>query len=147
MLKKIKDYDNYFIDENGNVYSNHKGNLTTKSFFYSYNGYKRVTLWKNGKQKKFFVHRLVAECFVENKNNYDTVDHIDGNKINNNYKNLRWLTREKNSALPKANLSKEQVEYIKKNYVRGNGLKLSEMFDCDLSMIVKIANGKTYKWI
>lgn len=56
-------------------------------------GYLRVALC-NGKQHKYVhVHRLVAEAFVPNPNGYDTVDHIDGNKLNNNADNLQWLSR------------------------------------------------------
>lgn len=61
--------------------------------FVSNRGYQRVALCK-GKQQKFaHVHRLVAEAFVPNPNGYDTVDHIDGNKLNNNADNLQWLSR------------------------------------------------------
>jgi hypothetical protein len=147
MLKKLKDYNCYFVDENGNVYSNYKGDLVIKSSFFSHNGYKRVKLWQKGKSKNFFVHRLFAEYFVDNPNNYDSVDHIDRNILNNNYKNLRWMTHSANSGLSHAKLTKEEVEYIKSNYRRGNGQKLSKMFNCDLSVVVKIAKGKAYNWI
>ena len=64
--------------------------------FISNRGYQRVTLCKDGKSKIFHVHRLVAEAFVPNPNGYDTVDHIDGNKLNNNADNLQWLSRGSN---------------------------------------------------
>jgi hypothetical protein len=43
------------------------------------------------------VHRLVALAFVPNLSEYETVDHIDGNKENNHYTNLQWLTRSENT--------------------------------------------------
>lgn len=64
--------------------------------FISNRGYQRVALCKDGKNKTVHVHRLVAEAFVPNPNGYDTVDHIDGNKLNNNADNLQWLSRGEN---------------------------------------------------
>ena len=54
------------------------------------NGYLQVDFKADGKKFKKYVHRLVAECFIDNTYNYDTVDHIDGNKENNNVDNLQW---------------------------------------------------------
>lgn len=46
-------------------------------------GYLRVTLCKNGVQKNFSVHRVVAEAFISNPNNYPVINHKDENKTNN----------------------------------------------------------------
>ena len=90
---------------------------------------------------------MVAEAFIPNPNDYESVDHIDCDILNNNFKNLRWCTKEFNSARNKAKLTKEQVEYIKANYKRGKGTEISKMLNCDLSMIVKISKGKAYTWL
>lgn len=50
-------------------------------------GYLRV----NAGYKSHFVHRLVARCFVDNPNSYCMVDHLDGNRHNNDMTNLRWV--------------------------------------------------------
>ena len=50
----------------------------------------------NGKQKRFSLHRLVAEAFVPNPNNYNEIDHIDRNPENNRADNLRWVTHVEN---------------------------------------------------
>lgn len=55
-------------------------------------GYGRVLLRKDGKNKEFLVHRLIAEAFVPNPSKLETVDHIDGDKLNNKSENLQWLT-------------------------------------------------------
>lgn len=56
-------------------------------------GYLEVRLTnKRGKSKNFLVHRLVAEAFIENNDNKQTVNHIDGNKLNNEVSNLEWAT-------------------------------------------------------
>lgn len=57
-------------------------------------GYYRVGLFIDGKKISKFVHRLVAQHFVPNPdpNNFDVVNHIDGNRTNNCYLNLQWCT-------------------------------------------------------
>lgn len=59
-------------------------------------GYQRVSLSKQGEIKRFLVHRLVAEAYIPNPNNYDTVDHIDGCPTHNYIKNLQWMTLKDN---------------------------------------------------
>lgn len=59
-------------------------------------GYKRVTLSNNKNDKNYYVHRLVAEAFIENPNNYKYVNHKDENKQNNNVNNLEWCSFEYN---------------------------------------------------
>ena len=54
------------------------------------NGYKRVSLWLNGKEKTRLVHRLVAEAFIENQSNLPLINHKDTNPSNNEYTNLEW---------------------------------------------------------
>lgn len=53
-------------------------------------GYEIATLWVDGKQLTRKIHRLVAIAFIENPNNLETVNHIDGIKLNNNVNNLEW---------------------------------------------------------
>lgn len=50
---------------------------------------------KNIDRTKFQVHMLVALTFLENPNKYKYVNHIDGNKLNNNVENLQWCEHDK----------------------------------------------------
>lgn len=90
MKKLIKDYENYWIYDTGEVY-----NENTKQFLkgsIGEHGYRYYRLSKNNKKKMFYSHRLVAEAFLDNPNNLPVVNHIDGNKLNNNLNNLEWVS-------------------------------------------------------
>lgn len=54
------------------------------------NNYVDVVLTKNGKQKRFKVHRLVATAFIPNPNNLPQINHKDCNPLNNRIDNLEW---------------------------------------------------------
>ena len=60
------------------------------------NGYQQVCLCKNGKRKMFQVHRLVANAFIPNPNNYAEINHKDECKTNNHVSNLEWCNRKYN---------------------------------------------------
>lgn len=59
--------------------------------------YLAVCLYKNSRQQLKKIHRLVAEAFVPNPNNYPIVNHKDENKTNNNAENLEWCTSKYNT--------------------------------------------------
>ena len=61
------------------------------------NGYKVVSLNKNSRGKNKYIHRLVAESFIPNPNNYKYINHKDENKANNKVDNLEWCTAEYNN--------------------------------------------------
>lgn len=60
-------------------------------------GYLNVGLSKDSITTKYNVHRLVAEAFIPNPENKATVNHKDGNKLNNNINNLEWNTYTENN--------------------------------------------------
>lgn len=93
MKEFLKDY---FITEDGEVFSG-KSNIFMKKQTDRY-GYYCITIsLGNRKTKKYMIHRLVAQHYVENKFNKKCVNHIDGNKKNNNYSNLEWCTIKENN--------------------------------------------------
>ncbi len=60
-------------------------------------GYLQVKLKKNGKNYYKRVHRLIAEHFIPNPNGLPQVNHIDGDKTNNNINNLEWTNNKTNT--------------------------------------------------
>lgn len=59
-------------------------------------GYLRVKLTKDNKSKRFMLHRIIAEAFIENPLKKRCVNHIDHNKKNNSIENLEWCTHSEN---------------------------------------------------
>lgn len=103
IFKIITDYENYVVSNTGDVirleYRDKKGaNRPFKLLKPNINedGYASTTLRNDGGKKAFRIHRLVAREFIPNPENKETVNHIDGNKLNNRVENLEWNTREEN---------------------------------------------------
>lgn len=96
--KEIKGLPFYMISSHGRVRSTHKGKDFIMKLVNHYKGYKMVFLYgPEFKNKKFFVHRLVAEAFIDNPERKPFVNHIDCNKTNNFLSNLEWMTEQENT--------------------------------------------------
>jgi hypothetical protein len=93
--KKINGYDDYSIDEYGNVYSYKSRRYVSQQKHKD--GYFYVGLCKDGKRKQFAVHRLVATHFIENESGLPQVNHKDENKENNEVVNLEWCDERYNT--------------------------------------------------
>lgn len=91
----IPDFENYQISNDGIVQNVKTGRCL--SYETDKDGYFRVQLCKNNKKFKRFVHRLVAQTFIENPESLPIVDHIDRDKQNNHVSNLRWTSHSGNS--------------------------------------------------
>lgn len=98
--KPIKNYEGLYSASNtGKIKSlhyKHKNMEKTLNLSKQSCGYLKVELYKNGKSKIYYVHRLIAETFIQNPDNLPQVNHIDGNKLNNNVNNLEWVTASQN---------------------------------------------------
>ena len=86
----------YGIDTDGNIFS-YKSNKYLKSFKTGSDlKYLKVSLCINGIPKNYYIHRLVAQTFIPNPNNYEQINHKDENSFNNNVNNLEWCTAKYN---------------------------------------------------
>lgn len=96
-----KDYGNYLISDNGDIYSKKRQAKGKNGSTRTIGGrsikktldketYHKVDL--DGKTTR--IHLLVAQLFIPNPNNYKHVIHIDGNKTNNSSLNLKWISKE-----------------------------------------------------
>lgn len=101
-MEQIKGFENYGITSCGKVWSFYKNKFLTQ--FKDRDGYLRVNLYKENKLYQKGIHRLVAEAYIQNPENLETVDHIDGDKSHNYIKNLQWMTSRDN--VVKANAQK-----------------------------------------
>ncbi len=91
---EIKKYPNYRIYNNGQIYSE-KSKIYLKPSIT--NGYYRICLYNNNNKQYYNIHTLVAQYFCENPDNKPIVNHQDGNKLNNHYTNLEWVTYTENT--------------------------------------------------
>jgi len=140
-----------------------KGNLNLKEKILkqglSSNGYLSVSFTMCSKQKTFNIHRLVAKIFIKNELNKKDVNHIDGNKFNNNVSNLEWSTRSENlihayliglkergEKHPNAKLTEKQVLQIRS--IKGiSHEKIAVNYNVSRKCISKILNRETWKHI
>lgn len=100
--RDVKGYEGiYMVSNLGNLKRKHKEEWVKKSFVIDKaTGYNRVTLYKNGVSKIKYIHRLVAESFIDNPDNKSEVDHINTIRTDNRVENLRWATRKENRNNP-----------------------------------------------
>lgn len=95
IYRDVKGYEGiYQVSNLGNVKSV-RNNKILKQTNHRY-GYKLVSVSVGGKHKELTVHRLVAQAFIPNESKLRDVNHIDGNKTNNNVENLEWVSHSDN---------------------------------------------------
>lgn len=155
--KDIKGYEGiYLVSDKGNI--KRKGINKNRKFNISRCGYAMVTLYKNGIVKNILVHRIVAQAFLPNFNNLPQVNHIDGNKLNNNIENLEWCTAKDNILHTYKELNRigkspmkgkfgsknPKAKKVKQFDLNGNLIKIWES-QIEARKTLKIANGDISK--
>ena len=95
--QQIDGYPDYQISNLGRVKSFKWGKEKILNPFTNSHGYKNIRLSLNGVSKVSKVHRLVALAFIPNPENHRIINHIDGDKCNNNVANLQWTTPSENT--------------------------------------------------
>ena len=164
-VKIVPGYENYECDIFGNVWSlnyNRTGERRKLKPAIDRFGYLYINLWKNGKQKTFKIHRLIMLSFVGESELQ--VNHIDGNKKNNNFLNLEYCTAlenirhahrtglacSKGESHGKSKLNKQQVIEIKTellNYKRGMFAALGRKYKVHSETISGIKRGRIWSHV
>ena len=154
-------FEDYSVSNYGRVYSKRRDKFL--KLCVNSSNYKKCVL----KGKNLYVHRLVAQAFIDNPNNLEEVNHKDGNKWNNNVDNLEWVSKSENAKhafdLGLRNISgytrykvaqsghifsQMDIDSIFEMYAGGMSKKeIAQKMGCYDSAICNILNGKTYNQI
>jgi hypothetical protein len=156
----------YSVTRDGCVFSHFHGRKTMLKPLKNRGGYLFVNLFiSNDKYQNRRIHRLVAEIFLKNPQNKETVNHIDGDKTNNKISNLEWNTMQENmkhaistglikvrpgELNPMAKLTTLQVAQIRcllgrRKLYRINQADISKMFNVSVGAISRINTNRAWK--
>lgn len=91
---KIDGFENYEVSNLGKVRNMKNGRILKPKL--QKNGYLTYCLSENNKQKRLYLHRIIAIAFIDNPDEKPCVNHIDENKLNNDLSNLEWCTAREN---------------------------------------------------
>lgn len=156
MLVEIKGFPGYSVNKLGQVFSGKSGKFLKPQRSSQYD-YRKVALRKDGVTYQKLVHKLVIETFTPKPIGIKLeVNHIDGDKTNNNLKNLEYVTHRQNAKKAsdmglhksgenshKAKLSSAEVIEIRKLLAEGlSQTKIGRLFGVQQSTVGKIYRGE-----
>ena len=149
----------YWVTMSGRVWSAHAGRYLAARVARRGKGYLYVSLWRDNKETKFYVHQLVATAFVPNPLGLPTVNHEDGDTRNNDWRNLEWATHQDqqdhawSTGLShhfgedgtNVKLTSEQVQQIPQHLASGKSQReVGRLLGVSQSQISRIAAGKRW---
>lgn len=146
----IENFNNYAISNFGRIKNVKNGKILTpmKNEY----GYLQYTFCQNKIKKTFRIHRLVALYFIENPQNKPYVNHIDGDKTNNNVSNLEWCTAKENDEhARRTGLKVQEKPIVAINVITDERICFKSVRECggilgiNAGTIVKILKGKRNK--
>lgn len=162
IFKDIKDYEGlYQISNLGRIKSFCRRTPKIIKNQKSGPGYPYITLCREASKKSIFIHRLIAETFINNPKNKQEVNHKNGVKTDYSIENLEWVTPSENQshafktglskntfiAIKKANrkFNDSQIKEIRELYKKGFCVsKIAKLFNEAIDIISKICRNKTY---
>ncbi len=165
--KPVDGFEGYFIYPDGRLLSFNLFHKSTagvlKGSYSSRYKYRKFTLWRNGKATPILAHKLVADYFLPKPPTpKHQINHIDGDKNNNHFSNLEWVTPSENQkarikqgsfhlrgGFAKPTLSPKQVIAIKKILKKGllTHQEIANMAGVQREAISKISKGKRWTWL
>ena len=152
--KDIVGYEGLYKVSNDGRIKNSKGKLKALSIKKDKNtNYKEVSLWKDGKNKRCLVHRLVAKAFIQNPNKYKIINHKDEDGTNNCISNLEWCDHKYNARYRKYT-EKPKAEYVWIHKATGKKKSGSKWYNSDnknhrlhrSKTPIRLANAMAEQW-
>ena len=153
-FRDIKGFEDYQVSNLGRIYSKkRKVFLIIKRL--AGRGYYQVRLCKNGRIFYKNLHRLIAETFIPNPNNLRTVNHINGNKLDNRVENLEWADdcKQQHEACllglkPTTQhiLTEEEIIEVYRLYSEGISVKeIASLYNTRTQQICKLVKGQRHQ--
>ena len=136
--RRLNNYPAYYITTDGRVISFCKETPVELSTYTNQYGHHYVDLSCEGRRYKCLVHRLVAETFISNPNNYPVVRHLDDDPNNNNVRNLAWGTQKDNhdDCIRHNRDFKKAVYCLETDTTYKSGVEAAEVFSVSKASIV-----------